>query len=69
MTDNRNQDQKTPSSNTEHTLLTAMFSDRESTENAYNTLHDRGYTKEEINLIMTDETRKKHFSGDALVVA
>ncbi len=45
-------------------ILTGMFSDRESTERAYNALHERGYTKDDINLVMSDETRKKHFSGD-----
>jgi hypothetical protein len=45
-------------------MLTGMFRDRESTEQAYNTLRERGYTDEEINLIMSDETRKEHFSGD-----
>src|SRR5882757_6545000 len=45
-------------------MMTGMFHDRESTENAYNTLHERGYTKDDINLVMSDETRKKHFSGD-----
>ncbi|HSQ45522.1 MAG TPA: hypothetical protein VLM44_01250 [Lutibacter sp.] len=48
----------------ERGMLTGMFRDRESTENAYNTLYERGYTKDDINLIMSDETRKKHFSGD-----
>jgi len=43
-------------------MLTGMFSDRESTENAYNELQKRGYTKDEINLVMSDETRSKHFS-------
>lgn len=45
-------------------MLTGMFNDRESTEKAYNELSARGYSKDEINLIMSDETRKKHFSGD-----
>jgi len=45
-------------------MLTAMFRDRESTEKAYNELTAKGYSKEEINMIMSDETRKKHFSGD-----
>jgi len=45
-------------------MLTAMFHDRESAEKAYNTLLERGYSKEEINLVMSDETRKEHFSGD-----
>jgi hypothetical protein len=50
---------------TEHDkMLTGMFSDRESTENAYKTLQERGYTKDEINLVMSDETRKNHFSKD-----
>jgi len=43
-------------------MLTGMFSDRESTENAYSMLQERGYTKDDINLVMSDETRKKHFS-------
>lgn len=43
-------------------MLTGMFADRESTENAYDALHKRGYTKDDINLVMSDETRKKYFS-------
>ncbi len=43
-------------------MLTGMFADRESTENAYETLHQRGYTKDDINVVMSDETRKKHFT-------
>lgn len=46
-------------------MLTGMFRDRESTENAYNTMQERGYSKDDINLVMSDETRKKHFSADA----
>ena len=41
-----------------------MFRDRESTENAYNTLHERGYSNEDINLIMSEEIRKKYFSDN-----
>ncbi|MFQ6602011.1 hypothetical protein [Flavobacterium sp. C3NV] len=47
---------------TKREVLTGMFSDRDSIERAYSTLNDRGYTKDEINLIMSDETRKKHYS-------
>jgi len=50
-----------PDSN-KRTMLTGMFSDRDSTERAYETLSERGYTKDEINLIMSDDTRKKHYS-------
>lgn len=44
-------------------LVTGMFSDRTSAERAYDALHQRGYTKDDINLVMSDDTRKKHF-GD-----
>lgn len=52
------------SNGTKRPLLTGMFSDRESAERAYKTLNDRGYTKEEINVIMSDDTRKKHFYNE-----
>ncbi len=45
-------------------MLTGMFRDRESAERAYNSLHQRGYTQDEINLIMSEETRNKHFKND-----
>ena len=45
-------------------MLTGMFADRESTENAYNALHERGYSKDDINLMMSDDTRKKHYSDE-----
>jgi hypothetical protein len=64
MAENLNQNQKAENMNTDRSMLTGMFRDRESTENAYKTLHDKGYTKDDINLVMSDETRKKHFSGD-----
>jgi hypothetical protein len=57
-----NQEQMTDHQHTNSKLITGMFADRESTENAYNTLHEKGYTKDEINVIMSDDTRKKHFS-------
>lgn len=47
---------------TEHKMLTGMFDDRASVERAYTTMHERGYTKDDINLVMSDETRKKHFT-------
>ncbi|GAB2629596.1 hypothetical protein [Belliella aquatica] len=47
--------------NSDKRVLTGMFNDRESTEKAYNTLHERGYSDEEINLIMSKETRKKDY--------
>jgi len=46
-------------------LLTGLFRDRESTEGAYQSLRSRGYSDDEINVIMSDETRDKYYSdGD-----
>jgi hypothetical protein len=42
-------------------MATRLFDDRESVERAYRDLEARGYTAKDINLIMTDETRKRHF--------
>jgi hypothetical protein len=43
-------------------MLTGMFTNPESTENAYKTLKEKGYSDDEINLMMSDDTRKKYFS-------
>ncbi len=51
------------STNTDKQILAAMFTDSGSAEKAYNVMIARGYTAEEINLIMSGETRKKHFAA------
>lgn len=48
----------------EKEMLTGMFRDRESTENAFNSMHERGYKPDEINLVMSKETHDKYFSED-----
>lgn len=48
----------------ENRLLTGLFSDRESAEQAYGSLSSRGYGKDDVSLLMSDETRKKHFTDD-----
>lgn len=45
-------------------MLTGTFRDRESAERAYNAMVSRGYRDQEVNLIMSDETRKRHFGKD-----
>jgi hypothetical protein len=45
-------------------MLTGMFRDRESAERAYGSLSSRGYTKDDVNLLMSDETRDKYFKDD-----
>ena len=44
-------------------MLTGLFRDRESAEGAYNSALSRGYTNDDVNLMMTDETRDKYFTG------
>src|SRR5678809_1514617 len=45
-------------------MVTGLFKDRESAENAYGSLTSRGYSKDDVNLVMSDETRNKHFAAD-----
>lgn len=46
-------------------MLTGMFSDRESAERAYNSALDRGYTRDDVNVLMTDQTRDSWFGNDS----
>lgn len=59
-----NQNQTAKNTSADQSMLTGIFRDRESTQNAYEAAQERGYTKDDINVIMSDETRKKHFSAD-----
>jgi hypothetical protein len=43
-------------------MVTGMFRDRESAERAYNSISSRGYGKDDVNLLMSDETRKRYFA-------
>ena len=45
-------------------MVTGLFRDRESAERAYNSLTTRGYSKDDLNLAMSDDTRKKHFADN-----
>ncbi|WP_242920625.1 hypothetical protein [Pontibacter liquoris] len=45
-------------------MMTAMFKDRESAERAFEELRARGYDKDDINVVMSDEGRKRHFGTD-----
>ena len=42
--------------------VTGMFRDRDSAERAYQALSDRGYDRNDVNVVMSDETRQRHFS-------
>jgi len=43
-------------------MVTGLFRDRSSAEQAYDSLTGRGYGKDDVNLVMSDDTRKKYFS-------
>ena len=45
-------------------MVTGLFRDRESAERAYNSVTTRGYSNDDVNLMMSDDTRKKHFADD-----
>lgn len=45
-------------------LVTGLFRDRVSAERAYRSVTERGYGSNDVNLVMSDETRKRHFSDD-----
>ena len=45
-------------------MVTGLFRDRDSAEAAYGSLTSRGYSKDDVNLMMSDDTRKKHFTDD-----
>jgi hypothetical protein len=48
----------------ESRMMTGLFRDRESAEGAYRSLNSRGYGKDDVNLLMSDDTRKKYFADD-----
>jgi hypothetical protein len=45
-------------------MMTAMFRDRESAERAYEELRARGYDKDDINVVLSAEGRKRHFGDE-----
>lgn len=45
-------------------IMTGLFTDKESSEGAWQSLRDRGYSDEDINVVMSDETRKKYYNND-----
>ena len=44
-------------------MVTGLFRDRDSAERAYQSVSDRGYGRDDVNVVMSDETRRRHFTG------
>jgi hypothetical protein len=45
-------------------MVTGLFPDRATAERAYSDVSSRGYGHEDVNLVMSDETRKRHFLSE-----
>lgn len=44
-------------------LMTGLFPDRASAERGYAALSERGYSHDDVNVAMSDDTRKRHFAA------
>lgn len=42
--------------------VSRVFRSREEADNAYSDLHSRGYSKDDINVMMSDDTRNRYFT-------
>ncbi|HVE49082.1 MAG TPA: hypothetical protein VNG69_05615 [Casimicrobiaceae bacterium] len=51
-------------SDTAPTMVTGVFSDAESVERAYRAAEKQGYSIDDLNVVMSDETRQRYFSQD-----
>jgi hypothetical protein len=46
-------------------MVTGLFTDRESAERAYESVTSQGYDSNDVNLVMSDDTRRKYFSDNS----
>jgi hypothetical protein len=47
---------------TKPALVTGLFRSRADAERAYEALASRGYSRDDVNLMMSDEARRRHFA-------
>ena len=52
------------SSSSDPKMVTGLFRDSESVERAYEVVSQRGYGTADINVVMSDDTRRRYFSDD-----
>ena len=45
-------------------MVTGLFKDKKSAERAYQSVIERGYDTKDVNVVMSDDTRKRYFSGE-----
>ncbi len=46
-------------------MMTALFRDRDDAENAYQELLNRGYTRDDVSVLMSEESRTRYYGTDA----
>ncbi|MBC8151428.1 MAG: hypothetical protein H7Z72_00805 [Bacteroidetes bacterium] len=56
-----------PSSTGTSRMMTAIFDNRDAAEKAYDALLAHGFSKDDVNLVMSDETRKQNFENNDTV--
>jgi len=61
MENNTNINTDTTTNTSRPRMVTGMFRDRDSAERAYQAVSRRGYNKDEVNLMMSDDARKRYF--------
>jgi hypothetical protein len=49
----------------EGSTTSGIFRDRSSAEKAYQSMHERGYNKDDVHLMMSDDTRDTHFGDNS----
>lgn len=49
-------------------LITGSFNDADSADRAYNSFRERGYTDDDIHIMMSDDTKKTYYSRDDAAV-
>ncbi len=49
-------------------LVTGLFNNQESAERAYKSLSESGYSHDDINVVMSEDTRKKYYGEDATLM-
>lgn len=53
---------------TKNYLVTGEFNNKDSADRAYESLQDRGYTRDKIHLVMSDATRNAHYANSHINV-
>src|SRR5690554_4242709 len=62
--DDQSRDPKRHSMAPDDRMITGLFDDRTTAERAYNNMLNRGYSDDEISLVMSEETRKSQFTDE-----